>query len=452
MAHESGTADPSEVTGQTKAQVLTTTSSMTGELGKGQPAQWDAKVRVMRRHPTIAFCRQMYMAPALAADWAIESTEGAPEGARELVEDVLFPVRNMLLRSSLAGGMDWGWQSYEKVWWRRPSDGAVVPRKLKQLLQDYTWLTVDPYGALTGLTNTARNAGFTIDKRLAIEQALVVYYDVEGTNWYGQATMRNVETAYDSWTHSEAAGDKYMKKVAGAHWIVYYPVGVTPFNGVDTPNDQIAASLISTLEASGAIAIPDEIQSWLMDDAARDAKGRWRIELLSDSSGSTFTERQNHNEVQMARGLFLPERAVFEGQYGTKAEAGEHANFALASIEARHRDTLLLYNWHMVNQLLRLNYGLTAEGTVWLTAMPLADAKKTFLTDLYTTILGSPMGPAEVEVMDLRVIRGFLGIPTDEEAITEMEKEEKRKNAPNPFDGTEKTETDDEDDEDDNSQ
>ena len=42
-------------------------------------------------------------------------------------------------------------------------------------------------------------------------------FDPEGTDWYGEATMRRAERAYDAWNTLEVVSERYDRKVAGSH-------------------------------------------------------------------------------------------------------------------------------------------------------------------------------------------------------------------------------------------
>jgi hypothetical protein len=97
----------------------------------------------------------------------------------------------------------------------------------------------------------------------------------------------------------------------------------------------------------------------------------------------------------MVRAFRLPERAILEGQFGTKAEAEAHADFAITNMELNHLLMVQQYNWHLVNQILRINYGPGTDGLVEIKVAPLTDTAMIFLRALYEKFLASPEGFAQ---------------------------------------------------------
>ena len=92
----------------------------------------------------------------------------------------------------------------------------------------------------------------------------------------------------------------------------------------------------------------------------------------------------------LTRGWLVPERAVLEGQHGTKAEAGEHADIALQAAEEVLLDIALTINWYLIDKILILNYGSDAAGTVTATPAPLTDEQKAFFRDILKQVLTQP--------------------------------------------------------------
>jgi len=400
------------LTEQTQGQVITGGESV--ELAKvaATSGAFYRKVRLMRKHPTVKLARALAIAPLLASQWSIESKDGAPPDGKDFIHDCVMPLRMHLLKTSLYGCVDFGWQPYEKVFKLNELGafaGKIVPAKVKPLLQDKTKILVDPAnGSFAGLLNET-----AIKVELGIPESLLVNFDVEGTNWYGTSDMEAVEGPYDEWNITNTANVRYDKKIAGAHWVIHYPPGKSPFNGVDTDNYEIARNLLVTLETSGSFVVPRTLQNFV-DDLNKDQPA-WIIELKSTypTSGAAFIERLNYIDKLLVRAFGLPERAVLEGQFGTKAEAEAHADFAITNMELRHQIMVQQYNWHLVNQLLRLNYGPETENTVWIAVAPITDLALQYLRKIYEVFLSNIEGFAqEADSIDMAALRDKLGIPT----------------------------------------
>jgi len=406
---------------KTSEQVLATTG-IDGQLSKLMPKDWAKKVRLMRRDPTLGFVRDLYMAPLLASEWSVVADDPKYEDAVDIVYDAIVPKRLQLMENAIRGLLDFGWQAFEQVF-SYTKDGWITLRKLKPLLQDITYILVNSRGDIKGVRNlptylSAFNnpfAGPWID--LNVDECLVISRDVEGTNWYGEALMRRVEAPFDSWNECEYAAKRFDTKIAGAHWVVYYPIGRSRYNGQEAVDNFIIANgILDALTSSGKIAIPQKILQQTTDlNSLGEDKTVWKIEMISasGSSESSFVGRQKYLDALKARGLGIPERAVFEGQFGTKAEAEAHADFAIDNIEMAHVRLIEQVNTQVVNQLLRLNKGEHYEDHVTITATPLSDWKRSQLRNLYTAYFGTESGQAqEIEAIDWDAVREVLGIPT----------------------------------------
>ncbi len=362
--------------------------------------------REMRKDPTIALARWLTVAPVLASPWSIEAEEGAPSGAQDFINEVMTPFRIHILRTAFYGNLDYGWQGYEKIFSLR-SDGKVVLRKLKPLLQDLTDILVVPKtGAFAGLLQD-------FDTRLRLPSALLISLDVEGTDWYGQPLMENVRNAYNGWNAVNDAANRYDEKVAGANLVIEYPPGTSEVNGTETDNFEVAQGVIRSMESSGAVAIPRRVEA-VSDDLNADSPNAWSIEVLSDGSPKqySFTNRLGYIDSLKVRGLGLPERSVLEGQHGTKAEAEAHADFAITNMELRHKLCVQHVNWHLVNQLLRINYGKESENTVYIEPAPITDNALQYLRQVYADILKNPDAfLTEIDTIDLEALKDRVNIP-----------------------------------------
>lgn len=377
------------------------------------------KYREMREDPTINFARRLIVAPLVKAGWSIECTEHAPEGAKELVEEILDPVRIPLVKQMLEGCIDFGWQPFELVW-ETQEDGTQQVKKFKALLQDITWILVDEKtGAFEGLEQDGPEGEIT----LSSVETLCVALDVEGTDWYGYPTMRTAETPYDTGKAVAEQSLKYDKKIAGVRLKVEYPVGKTMYNGILTDNYEIARKLEAALEGSGLIAIPKDRTPY--GTGEDDETGKWVVEFMSDDSNARgqFTESDRRQDALKVRAFGLPERSVLEGEFGTKAESEAHAVFAIVGMELNYELLLIQLNWHIVNRIVRMNYGPGYDGTVYIKPAPLSDAAKAFLQELYQVMLANPdAGLIEQNEIDIESIRDRVGVPTREkESILEPE-------------------------------
>lgn len=352
--------------------------------------------REMRKQPTLALARAFVIAPVVAATWTVEADDDAPAGAKELIEQELLPIREPMLQTALEGGLDFGWAPFEKVFKVR-EDGRIGLRKMKPLIQDITTIRVlRETGAFAGFEQPAVNG---VDKVvLDAPYCWLASFRVEGTNWYGQSLLENCRNDYNAWKNSEAAAAAYDEKVAGARWALWYPPGATPTSVDGEPEDNaaIAQRVLARLKAGGSVMLPRRTED-VPTDTTGPAKNAWEVDFLADPSPrqGEFVTRQKYQDALLVRGLLMPERAVLEGQFGTKAEAGVHADLAVTQRELEHRHVTRLAQWHIVDQLLAINFGEKMRGKVRLVANPLADEKAGWLRQLYQALLANPTAAIE---------------------------------------------------------
>jgi hypothetical protein len=348
--------------------------------------------------------------PILAAEWVIEADEDAPSDAREFIDEQFMEKRQPLLQPALLHGyVDFGFQPFEKVF-EATTEGRVGLRKIKPLIQDHTKIQVDDQ---TGAFEGFRQGG----EALAVEYCLLYSFGVEGTNWGGQPLLENIRETWWDWKQANDGAVRYDRKVAGSHFVVHFPKGVSEdITGQEVDNSEIANTILASLESSGGIAIPRTVAAYV-SDLSKDEPA-WVIEILSDGGGQqpTFIDRLQYLDVNLIRGLILPERAVLEGKHGTLAEAGEHGDLALTNAELLHEQVTRTTNWYAVDQLLAINWGDEARGTVRLVAAPIQDTKRAFLREVYKHVLTDPSGfLEEFGALDTEALRDALGVPSLDE-------------------------------------
>jgi len=366
----------------------------------------------MRRHPTIALARRLLRAPMLASSWSLESTDEAPPDAVEFLDKELQPWRTLVIRTAVTADVDYGWQPYEIVL-EQVDSGNVGISKIKPLLQQLTTILVNKdTGEFEGFQQNA-NEGSEVNLTLA--ESLLISFEVEGSYWYGRARLEDSQRPYDDWLTISDCNNRYDRKLAGVHWIIHYPLGKSPFGegGEEKDNYEIAKIILSALESSGGVVVPTTIADWV-DSVNKDSPLAWKIELLG-SSGSpqaSFTDRMKYLDALMVRGIGLPERSLLEGQFGTKAEALAHADFAITDIEQTHYHICEQVTHQLINHLLEINYGPEYKDTITLVPSPISEARRTALKELYLKLLENPEILAmEVGRIDMDGLRDQVEVP-----------------------------------------
>ena len=134
----------------------------------------------------------------------------------------------------------------------------------------------------------------------------------------------------------------------------------------------------------------------------------WHVELLEDGGAkqTAFIDRLKYLDTLKVRGLLLPERAILEGQFGTKAEAGEHGDMMVTNMEMIDKAIVSVVNEQIVNQLVALNFGPEMVGKIRLVALPLIDSQIDFLRELYKKVSDPNL--------DLETLKNKLDLPIKE--------------------------------------
>lgn len=426
-----------EVTG---AQVATYVGPL-GTLTKPLPVSY-ATYRTLRKHPTVALARALVAAPVIAGGWSFESKDAATEQQMAFIQDNLKGHREELMEQAIYGGIDFGRQSFEQVFEIR--EGRTCLKRLKPLLIDLTTVLANKEtGAFAGV----RQQNYTTGTQVVVpdQQCLHIPFRVEGTNWNGESLLENARLTYTQWVACNLSASNYDRTVAGSHWAVYYPLGKTMFNGTETDNADVAQAVLTALESSGSVKLPRSVAEFLdqLASAASAESLQWKVEVLEDASGRqpTFVDRLKYLDALLVRALLMPERAILEGQFGTKAEAGEHADMALTNMELTDRYITRQVNVQVVDQLLFQNWGAAARGLIYIVSAPLVDMERAFLREIYKLMLTNQNGFAdEFPTIDTDSLKDSLGVPKAQEvapAGDDKESEEEEEPEEEPLEGVE---------------
>jgi hypothetical protein len=343
--------------------------------------------RRMRGNPTVALARMVATAPIRTASWSVEVQDGSSDDMVALVQDNLQRLWPQFIKDVLFS-LDYGFSPFEKVW--IVQDSKLVYKKLKPLLVDKTKILVDAYGSFSGFRQDALD--------LEPEKCFLFTHDGEAGDLYGRSRHENIrKDAWMPWIDTAEKRKAYVKKVSGTIPMIEYPEGVSKDGtGQDLSNFEIAKKILSSLGTGDGVAMPNVFAKYAGDlsKAGIDINQlkAWQISFLETkgSHASGMTEIMRHCESLIMRGWLVPERTAIEGQYGTKAESGEHAEIALLLADLLLQDIISAVNENLVNPLLYLNWGENATGLVYVKKSGLAPELKLFFRDIIKTVLTNP--------------------------------------------------------------
>jgi hypothetical protein len=400
---------------KTGPQVISGVGTMSDLLIQARPASF-ATYRSMRKDPAIALGRSMISALIAAGEWSVDADDDVSDDMVRLVTDSVVSLRDSIVGQCVFGGIDFGWCGFEVIFGTNDS-GEVIVSRVKHLLPELTQILITPGGAFRGYRQKGVN-GSSID--LDEHEVLHVAFRVEGTYWYGEPLLENARDAWNKARETDAGASRYDKKVAGSHFVVKYPVGKGTYNGVDMDNAEIAKAILRALESSGSVAIPMEEAEFETGGDGGD-RGRWQISILEDKSQRQvgFKERLTYLDSQKVMALLVPPRAILEGQFGTKAEAGVHAEASLKNLESIDKTIADAVTKQIVSMVMAANYGPEMAHKVRIVPAPLTDAALSTLLTIYQTILTNPQGMAEeFGTIDTDALKDRLKIPKSIEVAT----------------------------------
>lgn len=376
---------------------------------------WSEKLEELYTDPTIMLVRTLFVAPILASGWTVQEETNAPKGLKDFIEKEFFPHRRSLMKCAALGCADWGWSPFEKIFRQKNNRWGI--KKFKSLLQSLSEIRVDEEtGAFRGLTQEATGDQIE-DKILKTPKALVFNFDVRGTNWYGNSIMKTAVKPHDDSIVVSDAANRYDKKISGTHWVIEYPRGKTKVDGEVIDNFVLAQRMMSELKSSCGIIVPTSVKSVAdeFNEDITDEQLKWVIDLkeAGGSAAGAFNERNAYLDKLKVRAWGFPERSILEGQFGTKAEAGEHGDFALTSVELRHYELVENLNKHAVNQIIRINVGKEHQDSVKIVPNSLTNEKRDIAWKIYDKFLANPeLMMQEFDLVDMKNLRELLDIPS----------------------------------------
>ena len=390
--------------------------------------------RKILRHPTVALARCLMVAPMTLPDWNVTCEDDAPKGAEELIKREVVAKKESIIKRGLEGCIDFGWIAFENVYApgkTKDGDDCVRLVAMKDLLHEITLLRANPYtGEFAGVRQNDTWTGVPIN--LPASKIQLFNIDQRGSNWYGNPMLDNCFEAVKSWELTDKIADRYICKIAGAHWVIHYPTGTTRYQGQDNvDNAKIAADLLDKLQANSGFSIPYDVQEYVEAQNRGSNQPIWKIENFSDSgaTSASYTDILKYKETLIVRAFMMPERSILEGQFGTKAESVAQAEAAVSHMEMRLHGLIDQLNRQTVNYLLELNYGSLAKDSVRIETPPITKSNIDFVKDIYSSLLSNgELGYAIASNINSDALGDQLGIPQvpDSEKVDPKEEAQKK--------------------------
>lgn len=341
----------------------------------GLPVAWPGQYSYFRKilnDATVRFVRMIAFAPVMATKWIVKAKKGAPDGAADLIQDMMDHVRPDFVENALRG-VDYGWAGFEQIFElveRGPHKGRFWLKRLKPLLHDFTSIYITEHGDFNGFNNN----GTIVDPN----KALLYTHDGESGNLYGRGRCWNLLEIVPWWRDANDGAARYDRKIAGVFMVCHYPPGKSmDRNGVYRENWEIAQTMLDSVAAGKPIAVCNEfageMENNFLQNISMADRTRWKIELLEDKGSRQpgFSDRLAYLDRQKARAYMTPERTAFEAQKsGSKADSESHSDVLLMNAVIISSQLARLVSgadtdWNSpINNVLRMNFGDNAVGLI----------------------------------------------------------------------------------------
>jgi hypothetical protein len=307
--------------------------------------------------------------------------------------------------------LEFGWRPFEKIFDVR--GGRVVLSRLKPLLPDFTFVQVDRHGNFAGLTQ--------LDVELPPEKAFIYTHDGEAGNLYGRSRHENARQAWHCWHQVDDRTAQLAAKVSAIIPMVHYPLGQSrDASGQLRDNGDLADVILNGLGSGRGVKLPNLFASSEDPRLSGDLAGKssWMVSFLEAASAAQnltgLTDRQRYYDALMFRGWLRPERTGLESRHGSRADANRHSDTALTDSELLHADICAQLNRNVVDELLAMNYGREAVGSVYIVPAPLQETKRAVFQKLLEAMWRNPSTLNEfLQKADVDAVLDVMEIPRD---------------------------------------
>lgn len=313
------------------------------------------KIEAMLHYPTIAYMAQLIIIAGNTSEWTVECDEGVPWEAVNLVQNMVDSVKFDLWRTVCYNWICFGYSAYEKVYTVYENDEGhprIVLSALKHLLPETYSIERDADRGFLGIRTYIPRTEF-----LNPEKCLVLTHDKFGDDMTGNALLKNAERSFDliqtTWENLKSFDAKASN---GPKYKIRYPEQTF----LDAAGNRVftrdkANEMAQNLEDNGVALLPHSPLRAAGQTGPNESD--WDIERFpTESMSSTFIDELNYLDKCLCRAFGIPERSVLEGEFSTRADAGNASEFTLMRIQYLVKQVIDQFNKYVVDKVIDLNY------------------------------------------------------------------------------------------------
>lgn len=393
----------------------------------------DREFKRILRHPTVNLASRVVTAMLLSQPWIME---GDDDDWCNYAYSNIEPYRTMLVRSAMRGILMQGWRVLELAY-DTIEDAPIIGGTqntlvgMKALRNGLTQpLIYEDTGEFAGVYSTdAKGNTVSIDT----DHLIFVNADEDYIGSLGEPQLRDVQETFRKWEKCDKVAQRYDEKVAGGMLAIGYPQGNFDVDQGDGSTEKTNAADVAKIMADGAKGSGYLLYPRKPDPETGEYKdGDWKLEhIMSSGSGlqPNFIAREKYLDALMLRVFGIPERAVTEGSFGTKAEAEAHS--AIAFLTNLDRSEFIMHgtNEGFVKPFNRACVG--DEKACRLKLGDMTEANIALFGSIFTQMLKDPNSAVETYArVDIEQLMDKAGVPAlsaEEQKKRQAELEAKKK-------------------------
>ena len=368
------------------------------------------EIEELRSYPTVAYCMYILTIIGHSSKWTVEADEDVPWEAIHLVEKFVKDCKTELWRTGIDGWITHGYAVYEKLFradLNEQGEYRIAIRRLKHLLPEYILINMDAQEGFVGVTV---NMPQRVD--LTPAQCLILTNEKQGDDLRGRPMLRAIKEGATGARVSLEGMLRYEEKLAkGPKYKVMYPYGVEEDeNGNLIRNEDKARNFVSEIENNCFALMPRRKNINPAQNVANQSD--YDLEMFpQDSITGNFINDLMYLDKLIVRAFGIPERAVLEGLFGTKADAENGTDFLTLRIEYLVELMVDQLNRYAVDPLMNFNYnGLAGRVKIRPGTIDKRDVKR--ISDLLSSVIQSPYGQAVLlPTFDMDSMMDMVEIP-----------------------------------------
>jgi hypothetical protein len=396
-----------------------------GQLYRGTYVTYDW----MLEHPVIAHARSQLFDPIIAGGWGYEVRKGTPQDRSDFIRGVMEDLRAESL-ADIVRAADYGWAGFEKVW--KIIKGQWVLTRLKPVAWEGTQLLKDRFGNFAGLVPPNR---INAEDWFGVHKSFLFTHDGKAGRLHGRAKLENLRAvAWRDWLDAAVDLLRLGRKISGIMPIVYTPPGSfkTPSGEMITWKANADAMLkaarnglgvhLTHLGAQNPTAGVTNFEQLLA--LIKASAVRLDVQDFGNNAPAIAgtIDRMKHCEEMFYHGYGFSPRTGMPTDGGTKADAGTHTDTSDKTVENLHGAIARALNRQVVDDLLYLNFGPDAIGSVRIVPAKLSDDNRDVDMAVLSAILADPMlRPQYIEQLDNDAITDRRGLPKADGVTIKLE-------------------------------